>query len=209
MITRGIGMVLLSHPLQKAAGLLLIFLTLAACSGPNVPNPLTQARNTGTKESVESWQLLLSRPLSDVPSSYEMKSGEMDAGSLEPNLLGVSPNSGSPNSFNFAIFDYHGPGTYHITANAVSPQQSQSFFEVEAGRHNWGTRAQYGVQSNSMCTVTVSSVVSVPAPAGIGNTFHEVTGTAACHALPSFDQNDPTADLQNGVFDVIVISNPT
>jgi hypothetical protein len=198
------------HAWQRVVVLLLSLLTLAACSAPVLPGPLAQASNTPTKSSVESWQLSLSHPLSDVSSNYTASSDAVEVGSLEPNLLGVYLGlSAKTNSFNFAISDYQGPGTYHIAADEASSQKSQSYFEVEvkAGRHAWGTRARFGAQPSSTCTVTVSSVVSVPAPAGVGNTFHEVTGTAACHALPSFDQNDPTADVQNGAFDVIVASN--
>ena len=142
MMRHNLGVGLAHQARRKVVGLLLFLLsllTLAACSVPNMFSPSTGASNTAIKPSVESWQLALSRPLSGVPSSYTAHSNEIESGTLAPDLLGITPGAGGNiDSFNFAVSDYQGLGTYHIAADAVSPQQSQSYFQVQVGQHLMG-----------------------------------------------------------------------
>lgn len=183
-----------------AALLSLFVLVTAACSGPTLPN--LSGSTTQNPTNTVTWQLSLAQPLSDVPTSYTISDREVqlrEASGLHldaDSALGVLPGSPTPGphpSLSLLIAGYTGPDTYHVDGMS-------SYVQFNSGTgHIW----RYAAQSS--CTVTVTSDVAAPKPAGEDPhdtiVYREAKGTFSCQSLQPLTPSDPEASVQDGTFD--------
>lgn len=183
-----------------AVALSLLVLTAAACSGPTPPN-LTGSTTQSPTNTV-TWQLSLAQPLGGVPTSYTISDHEIqlrEASGLHLNAdsaLGVFPGSPTPGphpSLSLLIAGYNGPDTYRVDGMS-------SYVQFNSGTgHIW----RYSAQSS--CTVTVTSDVAAPKPAGEDPhdtiVYREAKGTFSCKSLQPLTPSDPEASVQGGTFD--------